>query len=113
MAIKSTDVRRIGAGETRTIRVGLQDALETGVTLTLVSITEVTTTDLTLANKAVNTATFDVDDNGVVTTVAIGQGVQFAVSGGTAGVTYAVRINCTTSDTVTQTIEYDQQVQFV
>ena len=112
MPITSPDIRTIGTGETRTIRVGLQNALETSVTLTLSSITEVTTSDLTLANKAVNTATFNVVEHGVITTVAIGQGVEFSCSGGTAGKQYKVRIVATTSDAVAQTIEYDQQIEF-
>lgn len=59
---------------------------------------EETTTDLTIASVAVNTATF-VDIRG--NTVAIGKGIQFRVSGGTAGLTYTILVTTATDSSNT------------
>jgi len=64
------------------------------------TVAEVTTTDLALSNKVVSTAALTI--SGVV--VASGKAVQFAVSGGVAGVTYAVNVSCTTDSTPAQTL---------
>ena len=112
--IVSPDIRRLSAGATRTIRVGLDQALETGTALTLTSITEATGV-LTLGSKAINTAEFTTDQNGETVTIAVGQGAEFscAIGTGAVGVVYTVRILATTDDSVAQTIEYGQRVTFV
>lgn len=111
--IVSPDIRRLSAGATRTIRVGLDQALETGTALTLTSITE-SSGVVTLGNKAINTATFDTEQNGETVTIAIGQGAEFSCSIGTGvvGTVYTVRILATTDDAVSQTIEYGQRIKF-
>lgn len=73
------------ASEVRNAAVSLVSILDSGELLTgTPTVLEVTTTDLTLANKAVNTEALTV--NGLA--VAIGQAVVFNVAGGTAGTTY-------------------------
>lgn len=52
------------------------------------------TTDLVIDDEAPNAATFK---NAAGGTVAIGNGVQAEIAGGTAGDDYLVRIPCTTS----------------
>lgn len=65
-------------------------------------VVEVTTTDLTLANKAVNIATFT-NQRGKI--VAIGKGVQFTVAGGVAGTSYEVSVQCGTNGSPAQLLE--------
>ena len=111
MTIASPDSLRISSGSTRNVTVSFHDTLDSGVTLTLSTIAEVTTTDLTITNKAINTAEVTVPDNGETVTVAVGQAAQCTVAGGTAGLSYLVRITVTTSES--ETIEYDQRMDFV
>ena len=67
------------------------------------TITEDTTSDLTLSNKIVSTADLTINDKTVVT----GRAVQFRVSGGTAGVTYTISIQVGTDSTPGQTLHGD------
>ena len=91
----------MSAGETRMVGVSFIGELDSGELLTgTPTVAEVTTTDLTLANKVVNTAELTLD--GV--TVAIGQAVQFSITGGTAGVTYQITCTCGTDATPAQTL---------
>ena len=92
------------AAEERLVSVSLAGKLDSGELLTgTPTIVEVTTSDLTLANKAVSTAQLTISGR----TVAIGQAVQFKVSGGTAGTTYTIRITVTTDSTPAQTLVLD------
>jgi len=96
----SDHVRYLQAGETRNVKIDYTDKLDSGELLTgTPTITEVTSSDLTLANKAVSTAQLTI--NGA--TVAIGAAVQFNVTGGTAGTEYKVKIIATSDDSVAQT----------
>lgn len=63
-------------------------------------VVSISPTGPTLGTPVVNTATFGVvDDNGeTLETVAIGEGVQVRISGGTAAQDYEVTISCATSD---------------
>ena len=96
----------LSVGATRLCRVNCTDDLDSGVSLTgSPTVAEVTTSDLTLANKIVNTATYTDDVTG--NTVAIGKGIQFTVSGGSAGTTYRVRITCSTDGSPAETLVFD------
>ena len=111
MVIKSPDIISVSVGDTRNVTVSYHDALDTGVTLSSPTVLEQTTSDLTLTNKAINTATVDVDDNGSTVTVAIGQAIQFTVADGTAANSpYLVR--CTATSSTSEVIVYDQQIEF-
>ena len=82
--------------------VSFQGKLDSGELLTgTPTVVEVTTSDLTLANKAVSTAALTID--GVSN--AIGEAVQFSITGGTAGTTYTINIQVGTDATVAQTLE--------
>lgn len=92
----------ISVGDTDVVSVDLQDYLDSGETFTgsTPTIVEVTTTDLTLSNKAVNTSTLIVDGR----SVGIGQAIQCKVSGQLAGRTYRLQFTCAT--TASRTITF-------
>ena len=80
--------------------VSFVNLLDSGELLTgTPTIVEVTTSDLTLSNKVVNTAQLTINGE----TVAIGQAVQFHAQGGTAGTDYDIRITATTDSSPAQT----------
>ncbi len=90
------------AAEVRVVAVSFQGKLDSGELLTgTPTIVEVTTSDLTLANKAVSTVALTIDG----TSNAIGEAVQFSVTGGTAGVTYTINAQVGTDSTPAQTLE--------
>lgn len=92
------------AGETRLCTVSFRDILSSGELLTgTPTVVEVTTSDLTLSSKAVNTAAVPVSDV-YPEQVAIGQAVQFLAAGGTAGTTYTIRVTCGTDASSAQTL---------
>ena len=90
-------------GETRTPAVSFVDLLESGELLTgTPTVTEVTTTDLTLDNKAVNTGELTINSK----TVAIGQAVQFRVSDqSVANSPYTLLVTVSTDATPAQTFK--------
>jgi hypothetical protein len=70
------------------------------------TITEVTSSDLTLSSKAVNTAAIQRDEPDVSLTpydeeIAIGAAAQMQVAGGTAGSQYVVKFSVSTTDSRT------------
>ncbi len=87
--------------ETRNFAVSFVNMLDAGELLTgTPTITEETTTDLTISNKAVNTAALTI--NGA--SVAIGQAVQFKVVGQkVSGSPYTIKITVGTTATPAQT----------
>ncbi len=90
------------AAEVRMVAVSLQGKLDSGELLTgTPTIVEVTTSALTLGSKAVSTTALTID--GVSN--AIGEAVQFSVSGGTAGTTYTINVQVGTDSTPAQTLE--------
>lgn len=96
----------ISAGDTETVSVNFTDHLDAGELLSgSPTVVEVTTTDLTLGNKAVNSATYVESHTG--DTVAIGAAVQFSVSGGTAYTTYRIRVTVNTDATPARTFVRD------
>lgn len=98
------------AGEVRNIAVDLRGKLDSGELLTgTPTIVEVTTADLTLSNKVVNTAAIIVNN----LAVPIGQAVQFKVTGGVAGTAYTLRITVTTTATPAQTLIENLQLKVI
>ena len=94
----------IGASaKPRTVSVSFIDVLESGELLTgTPTVTEQTTTALTLGSKAVNTTTLTIDG---VSNVA-GQAVTFTVDGtnAVADTTYNILIYCGTNSTPAQVL---------
>ena len=100
----------LSVGATRLVRVDGTDDLDDGASFTgTPTVVEVTTSDLTLTNKAVNSATYtDIDG----ATVAIGKGLQFTASGGSAGTTYTIRVTCSTDSSPAETLVYDLKLNW-
>ena len=96
----------LSVGATRVVRINCTSDLDSGESLTgTPTVAEVTSSDLTLGSKSVNTATYTDAATGVL--VAIGKGIIFTAAGGTAGTTYRVRITCGTDATPAETLVYD------
>jgi hypothetical protein len=93
----------LAVGETRVVSVSFAGKLSDSETLTgTPTVTEQTTTDLTIANKAVSTAALTIDGE----TVAAGEAVQFSVSGQLAATgSYTIAITCGTTSTPAQTVK--------
>lgn len=104
--------RRVASeGSTRIVRVNATRDLDDGASLTgTPTVVEVTTSDLTIANKQVNTATYS--DSCTNATVAIGKAVEFTIAGGTSGTTYRIRVTVSTDSTPAETLVYDLQVTY-
>ena len=82
------------------VAVDFTDLLDSGELLTgTPTIVEVTTTALTLSDKAVSTAALIINGR----TVIIGAALQFKVVGGAAGTEYEIRLTCATNSTPAQT----------
>lgn len=76
------------AGEVRNLSIDMQGLLDEGELLTgTPTIVEVTTTHLTITNKAVSSEALMI--NGIE--CPIGQAMQCTIAGGTAGHTYSIR----------------------
>jgi len=88
-------------GETRNHALGFIGRLDSGELLTGTPvITEVTTSNLTIASKAVNTTTLTIDG----TTHTAGQALQCSVTSATAG-EYEILWECATDSSPAQTIQ--------
>jgi len=112
MGITLDQIHSVSAGSTRLVRVNCTRDLDSGVSLTgTPTVVEVTTTALTLASKAVNTATYVESHSG--STVAIGKAVEFTVAGGVAGTTYRIRVTCGTTSSPAETLVYDVLLSFM
>lgn len=102
-------VRTMHTGETRAIAVSFLGKLDSGELLTgTPTVAEETTTDLTLASKALNTAPLTIVDDSVVAS----QAVQFTVTGGTTGVEYTVKITVGTDASPAQTLVERVRINF-
>ena len=100
MSDLAAEVYEATTTETVTVTVSYKGKLSTGELLTgTPTIVEETSTDLTITNKAVNTTAYTFKDG---TVVAIGQGVQFSVSGFVAGEMYNIDTLCSTDATPAQ-----------
>lgn len=98
---KAIQTQQKTASEIRNIAVSFTGKLDSGEACTgTPTITEVTTSDLTISNKVVSTAILVI--NGVST--PIGEAVQCSVTGGTAGTTYEIQIAAGTDSTPAQTM---------
>lgn len=89
------------AGETRNVAVSFQGKLDAGESLTgTPTVTEVTTSDLTITSPAVSTVALTINKK----SVPAGEAVQFNVAGGTAGTEYTIKVSVGTDATPTQTL---------
>jgi hypothetical protein len=86
--------------EVRNCAVSFVNVLDSGELLTGTPTVSATPTGLTFASIKVNTVALTI--NGA--TVAVGQAVQFKVTGGTSGVKYQIEVSCGTDATPAQTL---------
>ena len=95
MTSRALQVHSMSVNEVRNIAVDMQGKLDTGETLTgTPAVTEQTTTDLTITNKAVNTAALTINR----TSVAIGKAIQFTVDpAAESDGRYTIYFSCSTS----------------
>ena len=98
--IINPEIIQISEGEVRTVSHLLTDKLDSPdlLTGTPTVVDTASPSDLTLSNKLVNTTALTIRNR----TAAIGQAVQFRVSGQKAGVLYSIKVTCATvgGDTV-------------
>lgn len=87
--------------EVRNGSVSFVGKLDAGELLTGTPTVTVSPSGPTISNQAVNTAQLTIDNQ----TVAIGQAVQFSISGGTAGTSYVISVRCGTTASPAQTLE--------
>lgn len=92
--IEAPEVPVFAVGETNNVSVSFADVLDEGELIAGTPVViELTTSDLTIENKRVNTAAVVMGEQ----TIAIGKAVQFSVSGqGTANTPYTIKITATT-----------------
>lgn len=87
--------------ETLNGAISFVNRLDSGELLTgTPAITEIGTSDLTITNNVVNTAQLIINNE----TVAIGQAVQYSISGGNANTTYILSVSCGTDATPSQNL---------
>lgn len=103
----------VSIGATRLVTLDYTDDLPSGVLLTgTPTVVEVDTSNLTLANKALNSATFTYEyEAGSNRTVAVSAAVQFTVTTSTTG-KYKIRITVVTDGTPAETLVYDYPIEF-
>lgn len=90
-----------GAGETRTVIVGLGEKLaKDELILSADTVVELGTADLTLSGLAITS----VDQEVTGRLIRAAEGLQFTVAGGTAGEDYRIQVTATTDDTPAQVI---------
>lgn len=108
--IYAPEIHTIVAGETRNVAVNFAAELDGAEVLTgTPTVTEIETSDLTLASKKVNTEAISINYE----TAAIGTAVQFSVTGAQAGKTYRVLISVGTNATAAQTIKRGVRIKCV
>ena len=98
--IVAPEVPVLVVGEINIISVSFADVLDEGELLDEApTVVEITTSDLTIANKRVNTSPLVLGEH----TIGIGKAVQFSVSGqGTSNSPYSLKITVTTDSTPAQ-----------
>lgn len=93
MPIKLEQRPVISVGETEVVSIDYTEYLDADELLAgTPTVVEVTTTDLTLTNKVVNTAAVRILERDV----AIGKAVQFKISGQEINTQYSIRVTATT-----------------
>lgn len=101
----------LSVSETEVVSINYSDVLDSGELLTgTPTVTEVSTANLSLANKLVSTATYVESFSGE--TVAVGKAVQFTVSTSTAGL-YQIRVSVATDSSPARTLVRDLYVRFI
>lgn len=91
----------VPVGSVRNVAVSFAGLLDSGELLTgTPTITEVSTSDLTITNKVISTAILTIND----ISVPIAEAVQFSFSGQLVDVKYTIKISIGTDATPAQTL---------
>ena len=94
MPITLQGLPKLSVGDTDIAAIDLTDYLDSGETFTgTPTVVEITTTDLTITNKQVNTAALTLNGR----TVAIGAAIQFKISGQLAARSYTIQVTGSTT----------------
>lgn len=102
MSGKARQLPKVTVGESRNMSVDFFGFLDSGELLVgPPTVLEVDTSDLTIINTVVNTSEIEIGSR----TVAIGEGVQFHLTGVVAGVKYEIEITVDTDSTPAQTLK--------
>jgi hypothetical protein len=107
MAIVLDDIWEVSVGDEESGAINISPYLDSGELVASVTVTEITTSDLTLTNKAVSTAQLTILDE----TVPIGEAIQFTYSGCLVGVLYKLAVQITTDSTPARVKNYCQRIQ--
>ena len=100
MAILIPPTLPISVGSTDNIAVDMTLDLDGSEVINSATVTEVTTSDLTIASDGPSTTTLDINN----TTVAIGKAIQASVSGQSLATTYTLLLTYTTDSTPARTL---------
>lgn len=104
MAITLDGIPVVSVGDVEVFSIGYSDWLETGELLTgTPTVTEVTTSDLTISNKVVSTTALTI----LRQSIPASEAVQFTVSGQQASMVYKIRISVSTDATPARTCVRD------
>jgi len=112
MTLELSEIFTLSEGDTEAVALDYSDWLDEGELLTgTPTVVEVTTTDLTLASKRVNTTAFEHAHTG--NQVAVGQAVQFTVTGGSSSSSpYSIKVTVSTDATPARTKEVIVKLNF-
>jgi hypothetical protein len=107
MAIVLPEIWKSSVDDEEAGAINISPYLDSGELVASVTVTEITTSDLTLTNKAVSTAQLTILDE----TVPIGEAIQFTYSGCLVGVLYKLAVQITTDSTPARVKNYCQRIQ--
>ena len=104
MAIITKEVGRKSPGDTSAVAMDFNPLLRSGEVLTgTPTVSEVTSTDLTIANVGLNSSTISVNGSDCAANTC----VQCTVAGGSANTKYKIRITAGTDSSPAQTLVRD------
>jgi len=109
MPIVIGETLQFSEGDTEVGVLDFTGALDSGESVASATVAEVSTSDLTIGNIAVNVAALTVNNK----PVAIGKGVQWSVSGQVDGRTYTMRVTATTDSSPARVLVRDVQAECV
>lgn len=98
---------RLSVGDIENFAVDFTDLLDSTEVISGPTVVELTTTDLTIANVAVNIAQIVIRHR----TIEIGKGLQFSIQGQKLGVTYTLLIEVDTDSTPAR--HFERHIQIV
>ncbi len=105
---KAKEVHCMTSNETRNFVIDYSSMLGAGIVLTGTPTITALPVSITLSSKVVNVGVLTLENGD---TIPIGEAVQFAATGGTAGVTYKITSLCSTDESPAEELEGEIIVQ--